>query len=150
MKKFEFSLNKLQSYKEQVLESEKNTLGILRKELNDLHFALEESIRVVDIKSDELAYIMVRGVTMNDLAARKRYITLKQQEGHELRRAIAAKEHEVEVQLEVVVEATKEVNTLEKLEERQFEEYRYEEMKQEEQFIEEFVSNQRVRKQLAL
>jgi len=150
MKKFEFSLAKLQNYKEQILESEKNNLGILRKELNDLQFRLEELIRLVDMKSDELAYIMLRGVTMSDLAARKRYITVKQQEGHEVRRAIMFKEAEVESQLQVVVEATKEVNTLEKLEERQFEEYRYEESKREEQFIEEFVSNQRVREQFAL
>jgi flagellar FliJ protein len=150
MKKFQFSLEKLQSYKEQILESEKNTLGVLRKELNDLQFQLEDTIRLVDMKSDELAYIMVRGVTMNDLASRKRFITFKQQEGHNIRRAIVLKEAEIEVQLQVVVDATKEVNTLEKLEERQLEEYRYAEMKEEEMFIEEFVSNQRVREQYAL
>jgi flagellar FliJ protein len=150
MKRFEFSLSKLQDYKEQMLESEKNTLGILRKELNDLHFALEELHKLIDLKSDELAYIMISGVTSADFAARKRFITLKQQEGHETRRAIAMKEQEVEVQLQVVVEATKEVNTLEKLEERQLEEYRYAEMKEEELFIEEFVSNQRSRARIAL
>ena len=145
MKKFEFSLEKLQNYKEQILESEKNSLGILRKELNDMYFRLEELVKLIDLKSDELEYIMLRSVTPADFASRKRFITFKQQEGHELRRAIAAKEQEVENQLQVVVEATKEVNTLEKLEERQLEEYKYAEMKHEEMFIEEFVSNQRVR-----
>jgi len=149
MKKFEFSLEKLQNYKEQILESEKNTLGILRKELNDLHYTLEELIKLIDLKSDELEYIMIKSVTPADFAARKRFITFKQQEGHELRRAITAKEREVEIQLQVVVEATKEVNTLEKLEERQLEEYRYAEMKEEELFIEEFVSNQRIRQQIS-
>ena len=148
MKKFQFSLDKLQNYKEQILESEKNALGILRKELNDLFFQLEENIKLIDLKSDELEYIMLRSVTPADFASRKRFITFKQQEGHELRRAIAAKEQEVEEQLQVVVEATKEVNTLEKLEERQYEEYKYAEMKEEELFIEEFVSNQRVREQM--
>jgi len=148
MKKFQFSLDKLQNYKEQVLESEKNTLGILRKELNDLNQRLEELIRLIDLKSDELAYIMISSISSADFASRKRFITFKQQEGHELRREISAKEDEVEQQLQVVVEATKEVNTLEKLEERQFEEYEYEQNKQEELFIEEFVSNQRVKEQM--
>ena len=148
MKRFEFSLAKLQSYKEQMLESEKNALGILRRELRDLERELEENIRLIDMKSDELEYIMLRGVSSADLASHKRFIMVKQQEGHELRRLIALKQMEVEKQLEVVVEVTKEVNTLEKLEERQLEEYTYLANKQEELFIEEFVSNQRVTAEL--
>ena len=150
MKKFKFSLDKLQNYKEQILESEKNTLGGLRKELRELNLELEELLKLIDLKANELEYIMLRSVTPADFASRKRFITAKQQEVHELRRTIALKEQEVEQQLQVVIEATKEVNTLEKLEERQLEEYRYAEMKEEELFIEEYVSNQRMRKQVAL
>jgi flagellar FliJ protein len=148
MKKFEFSLEKLQNYKEQILESEKNALGILRKELSDLENDLDLLVKLIDSKHDELEYIMLSSVTPADFAARKRFITFKQQESHELRRVIALKEEDVEAQLQVVIEATKEVNTLEKLEERQFEEHRYAEMKEEELFIEEFVSNQRIKNQM--
>jgi len=45
----------------------------------------------------------------------------------------------------VVVEATKDVKTLEKLEEKQLEEYKALENKENEQFIEEFVSNASIR-----
>lgn len=148
MKRFEFSLSKLQNYKEQILESEKNSLGILRKELNDLNFELDENIKLISHKSSELEYIMVRSVTTADFAARKRFISMKQQEGHEIRRRITFKEQEIEQQLQVVIESTKEVSTLEKLEERQLEEYNYAANKEEELFIEEYVSNQRLRKQI--
>jgi flagellar FliJ protein len=148
MKKFEFSLSKLQNYKEQVLESEKNSLGYLRKELRELNFQLEELIKLIDMKSDELEFIMLRSISPADFAARKRFINVKQQEGHELRRMIAFKEQEIENQLQVVIEQSKEVNTLDKLEERQYEEYQYVQMKEEEIFIEEFVSNQSSRKRI--
>jgi flagellar FliJ protein len=150
MKRFQFSLVKLQRYKEQILESEKNALGFLRKELNDLNTELDLLMKLIDLKSDELEYIMLKSITPADFAARKRFITVKQQECHEKRREIALKENQVEKQLNVVIEATKEVNILEKLKERKLEEYTYELMKEEELFIEEFVSNQRVRKTAAL
>ena len=141
-------MEKLQNYKEQILESEKNHLGILRKELNSLHHALDALLKLIDLKSDELEYTMLKSITPADFAARKRFITFKQQEAHEMRRLIAHKELEVERQLQVVIEATKEVSTLEKLEERQLEEHRYAEMKEEELFIEEFVSGERARRQM--
>ncbi|MCL2633523.1 MAG: flagellar FliJ family protein [Oscillospiraceae bacterium] len=147
MKKFKFSLDKLKKYKEQILEAEKNSLGILRKELNELNDELNALIKLIDLKSDELEYIMIKGITPSDLASRKRFITVKQQEAHEMRRLITLKEREIERQLNVVIEATKEVNTLEKLEERQLEEYRHKEMKEQELFIEEFVGNCEQRKE---
>ncbi|MCL1831797.1 MAG: flagellar export protein FliJ [Oscillospiraceae bacterium] len=148
MKKFQFSMEKLQNYKEQILESEKNSLGILRKELNTLTRQLDDNIKLINMKSDELEYSMLKTITPADFAARKRFITFKQQEGHEFRRLIALKQAEVEQQLQVVIEATQEVNTLDKLEERQLEEHRYAEMKEEELFIEEFVSGEQFRRQM--
>jgi flagellar FliJ protein len=147
VKKFKFSMAQLQNYKEQVLESEKNTLGILRKELRELGLQREQLLQLIELKSNELEYIMISGVTPADLAMRKLFITAKQQETHETEHRISLKEDEVEKQLNVVIEATKDVNTLEKLEERQLEDYKYAQMKEEELFIEEFVSNQRQRVQ---
>lgn len=57
------------------------------------------------------------------------------------RHQILMKEREIEAQLQTVIEATKEVSKLEKLEEHQIEEYRAAEQKETELFIEEFVSN---------
>lgn len=145
MKKFQFSLSKLQNYKEQILESEKNSLGLLRGELRELNAELDSLQRLINQKSDELEHMMLRSVTTADFAASKRFITFKQQEVHNVRRLIAAKEMEIGRQLAVVIEATKEVSTLDKLEEHQLEAHKYAERKEEELFIEEFVSNQRIR-----
>ncbi|MDR0197859.1 MAG: flagellar FliJ family protein [Oscillospiraceae bacterium] len=149
MKKFRFSLDRLKRYKEQILEAEKNSLGLLRKELRDLNSELSFLVSLIDMKSDELEYIMIKGIAPADLSSRKRFITVKQQEAHEKRRQIALKEKEIEKQLSVVVEATKEVNTLEKLEERQLEEHRYKELKEQELFIEEFVGSSGYRKEIS-
>jgi len=148
MKKFRFTLDKLKKYREQILEAEKNTLGILRRELRELNAELDGLIKLVDFKSDELEYIMLKGITPADLASRKRFITVKQQEIHQTRHSIQCKEEEIEAQLNVVVEATREVATLEKLEERQLEEYKMQDLKEQERFIEEFVVNCEQRKEI--
>ena len=54
---------------------------------------------------------------------------------------IANLENRIQQQLEVVVEITKEIDSYEKLEQKQFEEYKKVETKQNELFIEEFVSH---------
>jgi len=148
MKKFKFSLDKLKKYKEQILEAEKNTLGILRKELSELNVQLDGLVKLIDLKSDELEYIMIRGITPADLASRKRFITVKQQEMHQTVFLIAQKEQDIEAQLNIVIEATREVSTLEKLEEKQLEEYRMADLKEQEHFIEEFVVNCEQRKEI--
>ena len=56
---------------------------------------------------------------------------------------------EIEKQLAVVVDATKDVKTLEKLEEKQLEEYKAAEGKENELFIEEFVSGGAVRRAIS-
>ena len=59
----------------------------------------------------------------------------------ELENSIEDMETKVQKQLGVVVEATKEVSSLEKLEEKQLEDYRFKVAKAEEQFISEYVMN---------
>ena len=58
----------------------------------------------------------------------------------DLEKALVKAEQRVEKQMDVVVEANKEVTKLDKLEERQREEYRHQVSKAEEDRIDEFVS----------
>ena len=69
-----------------------------------------------------------------------------QQEIHAREFNAARKQEEINKQLGIVVEATKDVRTLEKLEEKQLEDYKAAAVKENEQFIEEFVSGQSIRK----
>lgn len=141
MKKFVFTLERLKQYREQMLETEKGSLADLRGQLNRLQAELEDILEELARLNRELVEMYERGTTPLDISVHKRYIAAKQQELHMKRHQIMLKEREIERQLEVVVEATKEVSKLEKLEKQQIEEYKAAEQKETEAFIEEFVSN---------
>lgn len=145
MKKFQFSLQKLMDFREQELDRQKNTLSALRGELFRIEEATAELRRKVADESAQLERICAEGAQAVEISMRKRYIVTLQQEIHAREEQAVLKKLEIDKQLGVVVEATKDVKTLEKLEEKQLEEYKALETKENEQFIEEFVSGAAVR-----
>ncbi len=145
MKKFQFTLQKLMDFRQQELDRQKNTLSALQAELQRIHQEKEELVRQVGECSEELEAVCRQGAQAFEVSVRKRYIVTLQQEIHARDFSIAQKQEEVNRQLGVVVEATKDVRTLEKLEEKQLEEYKAAATKENEQFIEEFVSGQSIR-----
>ncbi len=145
MKKFQFTLQKLKDFREQELDRQKNALALLQADLKRIEDARELLIEKVAEQSEQLERVCMLGSTASDISMRKRYIVTLQQEIHVKEQLAEEKKHEIENQLEVVVEATKEVRTLEKLEEKQLEEYNAAAGKENEQFIEEFVSGSTVR-----
>lgn len=149
MKKFQFTLQRLKDFREQELDRQKNALAMLQGDLKRLEESLEELKRTTREQSDELTRVCMRGASATDVAVRKRYIVTLQQDIHIREQQIIRKQAEIEKQLSVVVEATKDVKTLEKLEEKQLEEYKLASGKENEQFIEEFVSGQTIRAAIA-
>ncbi len=145
MKKFEFSLQKLLDFRQQELDRQKNALAMLQADLKRIEEARELLIKKVAEQSEQLERIFTLGATANDIAMRKRYIVTLQQEIHVKEQLEIQKKQEIEKQLGVVVEATKDVRTLEKLEEKQLDEYKAASQKENEQFIEEFVSGNAIR-----
>ena len=75
------------------------------------------------------------------LSLHKKYVSSLQQDIYRIKGLMTHKREEIENQLQKVIDATKEVSKLEKLEEKQLEEYRYASQKEQEQIIEEFVTN---------
>ena len=145
MKKFQFTLQKLMDFRQQELDRQKNTLSALQAELQRIYQEKEELIRRVEESSQDLEIICRQGAQAVEVSVRKRYIVSLQQEIHAHDASAAMKQQEINKQLGVVVEATKDVRTLEKLEEKQLEDYRAAANKENEQFIEEFVSGQSIR-----
>lgn len=145
MKKFHFSLQKLKDFREQELDRQKNALSILQAELQKIYQDTEALKIKVAQQSAELEQVCRSGAQAYDIALRKRYIVTLQQEIHLKEQQAVLKQQEIDKQLGVVVEATKDVKTLEKLEEKQLEEYNFRAGKENEQFIEEFVSGQTAR-----
>ena len=149
MKKFQFTLQKLMDFREQELDRQKNALAVLQGDLKRIMDRREELSAMVARYSSELVASGAAGVSAAEMAMRKRYIVTLQQEIHECEQRAFLKQQEIEKQLAVVVDATKDVKTLEKLEEKQFEEYKAAEGKENELFIEEFVSGGAVRRAIS-
>ena len=139
MKKFQFTLQKLMDFRQQELDRQKNTLSALQADLQRIYAEKEQLIKQVEEFSAELETVCRQGAQAFEIS-----VTL-QQEIHAKDASAARKQEEINKQLGVVVEATKDVRTLEKLEEKQLEDYKAAANKENEQFIEEFVSGQSIR-----
>ena len=141
MKKFNFTLQSLKKYNDQMLDSETSVLGRLRAELAEMQAELDAKNAEYELSIDKLNELVRGGTTAMRLSLHKKYVSSLQQDIYRIKGRMAQKRDEVEQQLQRVIDATKEVSKLEKLEEKQLEEYRYAAQKEQEQIIEEFVSN---------
>ena len=141
IKRFQFTLDKLKGYKEQVLSKEKGDLAALRAQ--QAKYAAEQA--KVQAELDEANEEFLRksgsGMTIMEMTLFKEYLNSLSNQIRELERKIQLEEEKIRFQTKVVVEANKDVSSLEKLEDKQREEYNFKVAKAEEQFIEEYVSN---------
>ncbi len=141
IKRFQFTLDKLKGYKEQVLSKEKGDLAALRAQ--QAKYAAEQA--KVQAELDEANEEFLRksgsGMTIMEMTLFKEYLNSLSDQIRELERKIQLEEEKIKFQTKVVVEANKDVSSLEKLEDKQREEYNFKVAKAEERFIEEYVSN---------
>ena len=149
MKRFEFSLNKLMGYKKQVLDREKNNLAHLRMQQQQMQEEKMQLEAKLKRSADEYRELSGKGITVMQITMFKGYHQSLRMQIKELENSIEEMEKKVQRQLGVVIDATKEVSSLEKLEEKQLEEYKAAEGKENELFIEEFVSGGTVRRAIA-
>ena len=141
MKKFKFTLDKLKSFKEQVKKKEENELAALRMRYHEL-IAEREAMEVeLEKKNNEFIENSAKGMTAREVVTAKGFISYLIDGIKAKNKEIAAQNTKVQRQLHVVIEATKEVTTLEKLEEKQLAEYKFKAAKADEAFIEEYVNN---------
>lgn len=141
MKRFEFSLNKLMGYKKQVLDREKNSLAHLRMQQQQMQEEKDQLESKLKRSADEYRELSGKGITVMQITMFKSYHQSLRMQIKELENSIEEMEKKVQKQLGVVIDATKEVSSLEKLEEKQLEEYNFKVAKAEEQFIAEYVMN---------
>ena len=141
MKKFTFSLERIKQFREQEEETQKNLLGEMRAELNALVAEHEELQRIIAEKNEDLRQLYQKGAFPVEISTLNRFLSVKKAELAQKAVEIQRKENEIEHQLEAVMEASREVQKLEKLEEHQLEEYHEQERKEQEQTVEEFVTN---------
>ena len=145
MKKFKFSLDKLLNYKEQILDKEKNELSALRHKKQSAEEELSEVKNHLKVSNQNYIEKSQAGMSAQDMVVSKRYLNSLTDRIIQLEKIIEIYEEKIQKQLLVVIEATKEVNTIQKLEEKQLEEYNTAVRKADENFIQEFVINQQSR-----
>ncbi|MCR5168783.1 MAG: flagellar export protein FliJ [Oscillospiraceae bacterium] len=140
MKKFNFSLEKLYGYKEQVLSKEKNDLAQYRSEKQQLLEEKERLERLLAESGEEFAEKAAVGMSIVEINVIKDYQKSLTEDIRLKEREIEAAEERISGQLRVVIQASKDVNSLEKLRDKQLDEYKFKVAKSDEQFIEEFVT----------
>ena len=143
MKKFKFSLDKLKSFKEQIKKREENTLASLRAEQLDKLHEKEELLRELERRNAEFIRKSEIGMTAMEMVTEKGFISYILDSIKAKYKEISLLSAKINKQLIVVTEASREVQTLEKLEEKQFDEYKFKERKADEAFIDEYVGNRR-------
>ncbi len=141
MKRFEFTLEKMLSFKDQMLSGEKLRLADLRSRLSKLILTLEQLQAEYGRCDIELKTQEQIGLTPQEIFQRKAYLNVLNDKVKLQKQYIKAMEAKISEQVAVVVQASQDVTTLEKLKERQLEEYRFAEGKEQELLIDEFVSN---------
>ncbi len=142
MKPFTFSLERMRGYKCQLLETEKNALQALNKRLADI----EEKIRLCQVfqqeKRAELQNMQIEGALMRELDECRFYLNNTYRQLEDLKEEREQAAAAVERQRKVVLKASQEVSSLDKLEEKQLDDYRYLEARHNEKVILEHVTNQ--------
>ena len=141
MKKFSFSLEKLYGYKEQVLSKEKNDLAQYRSEKQQLLEEKEKLERLLAESGEEFAEKAAVGMSIVEINVIKDYQKSLTEDIRLKEREIEEAEERISGQLRVVIQASKDVNSLEKLRDKQLDEYKFKAAKSDEQFIEEFVTS---------
>ncbi len=150
MKKFEFTLEKMLAYKEQLLEKEKNTLMQLRTEQR----RITDSIQRLELQfseiNRELQEITRQAVDAEKIKGHRFQLDNTRHQLRQLRIELQQAEVAVQRQVGVVLAITQEVEGMEKLREKQWEEYNHAQAKNEELTIAELVNTQRALRQIAL
>ena len=145
MKKFVFPLEKVLNYKTAVLDDEKGKLAVLRQELHRIEAEIEENRRQLFENDLHMRETAAKGTSLFELQSMNFQIenTRRHIDGLELSRAV--QQRKVDRQLNVVLQATQDVNGLERLKEKQLAEHTEAVRKEENLIISELVGSQYVR-----
>ena len=141
MKKFNFPLDTVLNYKDQVLENLKTEHAQILANVAQQEKRIEELMEKSQSAAVRYREDTFCGVTVNIMREYERYITFIQQRiVSEQGVLLKLKKKEEQKRVEVI-EAKKEKASIDKLKEKKLDQYNKDVLKSEELFIEEFVSN---------
>lgn len=140
MKRFSFPLERILNYKRSLYEEARNELARLRHERLTLEQRRDDTEHQIRRRETEFHEQAAAGIHMDEVQSYNYYRQSAEYLIEQLDEAIAAKDIEIEKQLEIVIELDKDVKGLEKLREKQWEEYMEETRREEAERISEIVS----------
>lgn len=149
MKRFEFRLEGMLNYQQQMLENEKNAMGRLIAEKNRMeqHKAvIREQLEVYRRKLEKAGH---GGINIFDM---KNYMAMIKNgtfQIEDIDRQLKILASEIEAQRQRVIAASQEVMKLEKLQEKELEEYRIAAAGEEQASVLEFISGRMVRRSVS-
>ncbi|WP_277409053.1 flagellar export protein FliJ [Lacrimispora xylanisolvens] len=141
MKKFNFPLNTVLNYKDQVLENLKTEHAQILADIAQQERRIEELMDKSQSAAVRFREDTQCGVTVNIMREYERYITFIQQRIVAEQGVLLKLKKKEEQKRAEVIEAKKEKASIDKLKEKKLDQYNKEVLKSEELFIEEFVSN---------
>ena len=144
MKKFQFSLDTVLDYKQQVLTSLQSEHGAILLRVRQQEEVLEQTEHTHRELNEEFTRRRAEGISIKDaLMLESGLRVLERDIDREAQKLLALQKQE-EKKRDEVIEAKKETSSLEMLRDKKLEQYRKEEAKQDELFIEEIVTTARV------
>lgn len=126
MKKFEFSLQKMQRYKQQILDKEKALLAALQSKRDKIKAEIEDLELFLVEQSRKLQGKQMQGMSAADLTGHNFIVQNTRTRLEALHIELLNAEKEVEEQRKIVLQASQEVKSIDKLEEKKLEEYHLE------------------------
>lgn len=141
MKKFNFTLQKVLDYKQNLQTDEKNKLAVMRRKYNEM----EEQLSLLKSKTEKIGREYLEqcnnGMKAGGIQPMLTYIDTLQEQIKAQMKKMQDYWVEIDKQVDVLKLINRDIKTLEKLKEKSFEAYRKDQSKAEELFIEEFVIN---------
>lgn len=140
MRRFEFSLDRVLGYKNQMLDREKNELARLRMVKNQMDEELEELLEEFQVVNHKMTVESQRGVTALKLKGFQFQLDCLRDDMEQLNEKRRDQDVLIDEQLGVVLELSQSVSGLDKLKDQQKEEFARYEAKVNETEISEFIT----------
>ncbi len=140
MKKFKFNLEKLLTYKHQILESEMQRLSMILAEMHQVELEIGRLNTELHRAGDELAEKLAETISPTECQTYQNFIDKLREDIKKAERRLVELNMERERQIDRIADAKKEHRSLEILKENQYRAYLEENRKATEKEIEEFIS----------
>ncbi|WP_206459636.1 flagellar export protein FliJ [Anaerovorax sp. IOR16] len=145
MKKFQFSLENVKKYKEQILDGLRMEHAVLLAKIQHQEKIIQEMEQQYQSYNNELREKNAKGISTLEIRQYKQYLRIMQNRIKEQFSLLEKLKKEESEKKEQVLEVKKEAASFDKLKERRWLEYKKLEQKEEELRIDEMISNKMYR-----